>query len=65
MRFLTELQLKKYKKNHSASGNLIGGSNYDILKMSRSERARYAFDKKDPLKAVSAKDLREGNIMIR
>jgi hypothetical protein len=42
----------------------IGGTKYDITKMSRKDRAGYAFDGKDPLQDISAKDLREGNIAI-
>jgi hypothetical protein len=33
--------------------------------MSRKERAKAAFDGKDPLADVSAKDLREGNLMFQ
>ena len=40
----------------------IGGENYNTSKMTRQERASCAFDKKDPLADVSAKDLKEGNI---
>lgn len=43
----------------------MGGEAFNILKMERRERAGYAFDKKDPLAAISDKDLEEGNIMIR
>lgn len=52
-------KVRQYKKHH---GPLVGGSNYDITKMSRAERARYAFDGKDPLEDISAKDIREGNL---
>lgn len=41
-----------------------GGDEYNILRMPRMERAKLAFDKKDPLKDFSDKDLREGNLMI-
>ncbi|KAF9734850.1 hypothetical protein PMIN01_07753 [Paraphaeosphaeria minitans] len=61
----TEDLLKKFRGNrrYSTSGK-IGGTKHDITKMSRTERAGYAFDKKDPLRDVSAKDLREGLIEI-
>ncbi|KAK9780694.1 hypothetical protein SCAR479_01880 [Seiridium cardinale] len=49
---------KKY-----GSGGKMGGDKYNILKMSRTERAKYAFDHKDPLAEFSVKDLREGNLM--
>lgn len=55
--------LKKYKSQHGTGGkNPIGGTKYDITKMSRKERAKYAFDEKDPLADVSEKDLKEGNL---
>ncbi|CAK4032400.1 Hypothetical predicted protein [Lecanosticta acicola] len=41
-----------------------GGDRYNILKMPRRERAKHAFDKKDPLKDWSDKDLQEGNLEI-
>jgi hypothetical protein len=40
----------------------IGGTHYDITKMTREKRASHAFDGKDPLQDVSVKDLREGNL---
>jgi hypothetical protein len=53
-------RLKEYK---SLYGNpKIGGTQYDITKMTRKERARYAFDNEDPLQDVSEKDLKEGNL---
>ncbi|KAI1258102.1 hypothetical protein MGN70_001148 [Eutypa lata] len=55
-----------WKKKFTAfkkDNGITAGEKYNILKMSRKERASYAFDKKDPLKSVSEKDLREGNIM--
>lgn len=50
---------KAYKKEY---GPRIGGTKFDITRMSRAERAEYAFDKEDPLKDVSEKDLKEGNL---
>jgi hypothetical protein len=47
--------LKAYKKTH---GPTIGGRRHDITKMSRAERASYAFDGKDPLADVPLKALR-------
>ncbi|KAK5131100.1 hypothetical protein LTR08_001318 [Meristemomyces frigidus] len=55
--------LKAYKADHTQHGEL-GGESYNILKMSRKDRARRAFDKKDPLAGVSDKDLWEGNIVV-
>jgi hypothetical protein len=40
----------------------IGGFHYDITRMTRAQRAQHAFDDEDPLKDVSDKDLREGNL---
>ncbi|KAJ4991125.1 hypothetical protein SVAN01_03475 [Stagonosporopsis vannaccii] len=56
--------LGDYKKKHGTGkgGASIGGTKYDITKMSRKERASHAFDKKDPLADVSDKDLKEGNL---
>ncbi|KAF1917120.1 hypothetical protein BDU57DRAFT_548681 [Ampelomyces quisqualis] len=53
-------RLKDYKSHHGSPG--IGGSKYDITKMSRKERAAHAFDGKDPLKDIPEKDLKEGNL---
>lgn len=47
---------QKYKKAHDPK---MGGNNYDITKMTRAERKAKAFDGKDPLAGVSAKDLIE------
>lgn len=46
---------QKYKKDHDPK---MGGNHYDITKMSRAERKEAAFDGKDPLAGVSAKDLK-------
>lgn len=56
LRKLTESQFKALEPR--------GGDEYNILRMPRMERAKLAFDKKDPLKDFSDKDLREGNLMI-
>lgn len=53
-------RLKDYKSLHGSPK--IGGTKYDITKMSRKERASHAFDNKDPLADVSEKDLKEGNL---
>lgn len=53
-------RLRAYKRDHGTPN--IGGSRHDITRMSRKERAQYAFDGKDPLKDISAKDLKEGNL---
>lgn len=52
----------KRKQGTGKGGGSIGGTKYDITKMSRKERAAHAFDKKDPLADVSDKDLKEGNL---
>jgi hypothetical protein len=51
---------REYKKDHGTPK--IGGTYYDITKMSREERARHAYDGKDPLADVSVKDLKAGNL---
>ncbi|KAH7090730.1 hypothetical protein FB567DRAFT_626667 [Paraphoma chrysanthemicola] len=52
-------RLKEYKSNH---GPKIGGTKYDITKMSRKERASHAFDGKDPLADIPEKELKAGNL---
>ncbi|KAH7075406.1 hypothetical protein BKA63DRAFT_296884 [Paraphoma chrysanthemicola] len=52
-------RLKEYKSNY---GPKIGGTKYDITKMSRKERASHAFDGKDPLADIAEKDLKAGNL---
>ncbi|KAF1938112.1 hypothetical protein EJ02DRAFT_425980 [Clathrospora elynae] len=51
--------LKKYKSNY---GTKIGGTKYDITKMSRKERAKHAFDGEDPLKDVPDQALKDGTL---
>lgn len=51
-------RIKQYKRSHGK----MGGSKHDIRMMTRKERAQYAFDKKDPLKDIPLKDIKEGNI---
>jgi hypothetical protein len=53
-------RLKEYKSQHGRPR--IGGTHYDITRMTRRERAQHAFDKKDPLQDVSDKDLKKGNL---
>ncbi|ORY18876.1 hypothetical protein BCR34DRAFT_553706 [Clohesyomyces aquaticus] len=50
-------KLRTYKKAHGTPS--IGGKRYDITKMSRAERASYAFDGKDPLADIPLKALKE------
>ena len=50
-------RLKAFKSNH---GIATMKSKYDITKMSKSERASHAFDKKDPLAGIPANVLRDG-----
>ncbi|KAF2175498.1 hypothetical protein K469DRAFT_756227 [Zopfia rhizophila CBS 207.26] len=54
-------KLRRYKKSF---GLRIGGSSYDITKMTRKERAKYAFDGKDLLKDISEKDIKQGNLAL-
>jgi len=42
----------------------LGGVAYDITKMPSAERKRNVFDKRDPLAGISAKDIKEGKLMI-
>ncbi|KAF2442733.1 hypothetical protein P171DRAFT_522459 [Karstenula rhodostoma CBS 690.94] len=58
------LKFVKYGILYATNGK-IGGTNYDITKMTRKERASYAFDKTDPLKNFSAKDIQEGYLEIK
>ena len=44
--------------------NPRGGNSHNIMMWIRQQRASAAFDGKDPLKDFSAKDLKEGNIMV-
>lgn len=53
-------KFQAYKK-----GRNMGGEQYNILKMSRKERASHAFDKKDPLAEFSLKDIKEGNLLVQ
>ncbi|KAF2655321.1 hypothetical protein K491DRAFT_716402 [Lophiostoma macrostomum CBS 122681] len=50
--------------NIIGGGGRRGGNQFDITKMSRSKRAGYAFDGKDPLEDVSQDDLKNNRIMI-
>jgi hypothetical protein len=58
-------RLQTYKNKHgtpSGRGYKIGGLKHDITRMTRAQRAGYAFDEVDPLKDVSEKDLKEGKL---
>jgi hypothetical protein len=55
----TELQAYK---NHYAIRGKIGGTSYDITRMTRKERADHAYDGVDPLKDVPVDVLREGRL---
>ncbi|KAH6618862.1 hypothetical protein C7974DRAFT_427094 [Boeremia exigua] len=50
--------VKKYTRTFCTGK--MGGTKYDITKMSRKERAGHAFDHKNPLADISDKDLKEG-----
>ncbi|KAI0377009.1 hypothetical protein F5Y04DRAFT_192299 [Hypomontagnella monticulosa] len=54
---------RKFKK--FSKENKIGGEKYNILRMSRTQRASFTVDKKDPLADVSDKALQEGNVRVR
>ena len=49
-----DAKFKAYKRRQGK----VGGNHYDITKMSRAQRAEAAFEKKDPLAAISLKDLK-------
>jgi hypothetical protein len=49
-------KFEAYKQRHHPK---MGGTHYDITKMSRADRAAAAFDGKDPLADMSAKDLKD------
>jgi hypothetical protein len=51
-------RLRDFKKHYGTPK--IGGTHYDITKMTRKERASAAFDHKDPLADVSDTDLKDG-----
>lgn len=53
-------RLKEYKSQYGTPK--IGGTRYDITKMSRGERAKHSFDGQDPLKDVAEQDLKDGNL---
>jgi hypothetical protein len=58
-------KLQLYKDFHAVPvgrGHKIGGFHYDVTRMTRAERAQHSYDDEDPLKNVSDKDLREGNL---
>ncbi|KAK8055629.1 hypothetical protein PG993_000856 [Apiospora rasikravindrae] len=42
----------------------FGGKEYDITQWTRAERAKHAFDKKDPLANIPEKELKAGNIKM-
>ncbi|KAF3023089.1 hypothetical protein E8E14_013268 [Neopestalotiopsis sp. 37M] len=52
-----------FAKSYGSKGK-IGGDEYNILKFSRKERAKHAFDKKDPLAQFSEEELKSGNVML-
>ncbi|KAK6430393.1 hypothetical protein LTR95_013449 [Oleoguttula sp. CCFEE 5521] len=56
---------EKYGKSAQGGKPKLGGQQYDITKMSRSERASHAFDDKDPLADIPIKELKAGNISLR
>ncbi|KAI2468353.1 hypothetical protein F4781DRAFT_432475 [Annulohypoxylon bovei var. microspora] len=53
-------KFKKFSKDYK-----MGGEKYNILKMSRKERASHAFDKKDPLADIPDKAIEEGTVRVR
>lgn len=55
---------QEYRKYYHGRRRL-GGEEFNVLKMDRRRRAKYAFDEKDPLANFSDKDLEEGRVLIR
>ena len=49
------MQFAAFKKSHEVTV----GQRYNILLMSRRERAAHAFDKKDPLKGIPEKEIKK------
>jgi hypothetical protein len=45
-------------------GPLKGGTSFNILEWTRKERAKFAFDKKDPLSAEELRRLKDGEILF-
>jgi hypothetical protein len=45
-------------------GPMKGGSSFNILEWTRKERAKFAFDGKDPLSAADLKELKNGGILF-
>ncbi|OQO10713.1 hypothetical protein B0A48_04013 [Cryoendolithus antarcticus] len=54
-----------YGKSTQGGKPKFEGHQYDITKMSRSERASHAFDDKDPWADIPIKELKAGNISLR
>lgn len=53
-------KVNAYKKSYGK----LGGSEYDITKWSRAQRAKQADDGKDPLASIPEKEIKAGNIMV-
>lgn len=58
------LQFQEHQKLFATTGGKLGGKHYDITQMSRSERAGFSFDGKDPLKEFSDKDIKSGVLVV-
>jgi len=57
-------KFKDQKKYGMELGPMKGGSSFNILEWTRKERAKFAFDKKDPLSAEDLKELKNGGILF-
>ncbi|KAI0887999.1 uncharacterized protein GGS22DRAFT_154775 [Annulohypoxylon maeteangense] len=53
-------KFKRFGKDYK-----IGGEKYNILKMSRKERASHSHDKKDPLADIPDKAIEDGTVRVR
>jgi hypothetical protein len=57
-------QFKDQQKYGMELGPMKGGSSFNILEWTRKERAKFAFDGKDPLSAADLKELKNGGILF-
>ncbi|ORY60957.1 uncharacterized protein BCR38DRAFT_412060 [Pseudomassariella vexata] len=58
-----DINLERTITTASEKYGKIGGDHHNIMKMSRKERASYAFNKKHPLAQFSEKRIRNGNLI--
>ncbi|KAI5360710.1 hypothetical protein Slin15195_G086260 [Septoria linicola] len=55
--------LNTFWRKYHTDAPIMGGGHFNITKWSRAERAEHAFDKEDPLKDFSEKDIKSGKLM--